>query len=435
MARTQDPLALAVVLIHGVCCSRVSLRQVHKAPSTGFGDLVECQVAYDRLEDQCSRSPPQTAERGSGGRSGGLVHDAEGGIIVNAAAPNEPPAYKRIPYRPPETMTGRPNEVSGWDYRLHGEDWEHLGKCGGPNQSPVDLPRYVDVQGQTKSLLWFDYYVDPDLKPSKVAHLMNDGHGLRYDVQLNGVDLGLVKIGGREYTASEYVFHAPSEHSLDGAIFPLELQIYHSPQEGEGGVAVAIFFREGPSNAFLAALRDSMRGVAPTWNATQGSSFGSILGRFPAAFDLEAVLPRGDAAAERSFYNYMGSSTQPPCTPGINWWVLSVPLTATREEIRVIRRALYASPSMRHGNARSAMPLGSRSVSAALVGFQNALKPSAVRTWSDLDEAKNPRGYSSQDIPWGPHWQAERSPSTSSASPWQAAAPGPAPVSEDAVEE
>lgn len=388
----------------------------HRTATTGFGDLVECKVAYDRLEEQCSRGGPPEAPSSAGGPKWGLANDADGGVIVNTAAPNEPESYKRIPYRPPESIDGKPNEISGWDYKWHGEDWGKLGNCGGKDQSPVDLPRYVDVQGQTKGLLWFDYYIDPDLKPSKVAHLVNDGHGLRYNVKNNGVDMGYVKIQNQEYYVSEYVFHAPSEHSLDGAVFPVELQVYHWPRgqkaipldetKGEAnGVATAVFFREGPSNPFLAALMESMKGTAPTWSPLNGSNYGEIFGRYISAFDLEAVLPPGDAAKERSFYNYNGTSTQPPCVPGVSWWVLSAPLTATREEIRFIRRAVYTSPSMRHGNARSTMPMGNRSVKVALTGFQSSMKPGAVPIWAHLDEAKEPRGYNSQDIPWGNHWR------------------------------
>merc|ERR1719262_1954346 len=125
----------------------------------------------------------------------------------------------------------------------------------------------------------------------KQANIVNDGHGIRYDVHANSVDFGFVKIGQQEYVASEYLFHAPSEHTVDGAVFPLELQIFNREKEGGGVVAIALFFREGPSNQFLKALLDATGGRGPVWHPDRGSGLSVISGQFPGAFDLEAVIP------------------------------------------------------------------------------------------------------------------------------------------------
>mmetsp|Transcript_58721 Transcript_58721/g.128979 ORF Transcript_58721/g.128979 Transcript_58721/m.128979 type:complete len:447 (-) Transcript_58721:6-1346(-) len=374
-----------------------------EAPKGPFGSLSECEAAYLHLAGKGLDAEPMYET--SVGRVGGLVEDEDGGSIrTSQALRAHVPLAGRTLYKPPETRTGVASDITGWDYREHGDDWDRYGECGGPNQSPIDLAKYIDVQGQTKYLLWFDYYLDPELRPSKRAQLVNDGHALRYDVGPNGVDLGFVKVGQREYAATEYSFHAPSEHSLDGAVFPLELQVYNQARVGKGIVAFALFFREGPSNPFLAALKASMRGTAPRWTVAGGRGVGSINGTFPAAFNLEALIPKGDVAGEKTFYNYQGSLTQPPCTGGVDWWVLSVPITASRDEIRFIRRAIFTTPSMRHGNARAAMPLGNRSLFVGLTGFQHSVKGRGQPERSKSDESEKPRGYSSGDAPWGEHW-------------------------------
>jgi len=362
--------------------------------TAGFDDLPQCEVAYDRLLSQCSSQSALPRYRESRGRSSDLVYDEDGNNAINRDGGRR---LDRTPYKPPDN----------WDYKFHGDDWDKLGECGGPNQSPVDLSKYMDTQGQTKYLLWFDYYVDPHLRAGREAELVNDGHGLRYDVRENGVDMGFVKVGKQEKPVSQYTFHAPSEHSLDGAIFPLELQVYHEAEGQRGIVAVAVFFREGPSNPFLKALLKSMHGAAPVWSSAKGEASGPISRRLPNAFNLESIIPRGDPARERSFYNYQGSLTQPPCTEGVDWWVLSTPITATREEIRFIRRALFGSSSMRHGNARSTMPLGNRTVFAAIAGFQHAIKTHVMPALSRHNHVGAPRGYSSGDVPWGQHWQTK----------------------------
>lgn len=365
----------------------------------GFDTLAECEVAYDRLQARYAMDTERAEDMPNGrGRDIGL-EDEDG--------PLDPDQHvQKRDYKPPED----------WDYSQHGEDWTNFGECGAGGQSPIDLDKYIDVKGQTKYVLWFDYFEDPNLKPSTVAHLVNDGHSLRYNVAVNNVDLGFVKIGNEEYAASDYIFHAPSEHTVDGAVFPLELQIYNKAREGNGIVAISIFFKEGPSNPMLAGMMNSMK-EGPSWFAGKGSATGALNGTFAAAFDLENVIPKGGVNHETSFYNYEGSLTQPPCTTGVDWWVLSVPITASRDEIRFVRKAIFGSDSMPHGNARSTHPMGDRSLFVGLTGFQSQLKGHTAQVFSaHPDTASVITGYSSKDRPWGSHWKDESGP-----------APGPAP--------
>jgi len=273
-------------------------------------------------------------------------------------------------------------------------------------------------------LLWFDYYLDPDLQPDHQGAIVNDGHGLRFDVPSNHVDMVFVKIGKTEYSVSEYQFRAPSEHTIDGAVFPVEMQIYNKAEEGI--VAISIFFREGESNPFLASLRESAGGDdGPVWNGR--SEIKNIKGIFTGAFDLENVIPKGDVSKEAPFYNYKGSLTQPPCTSGVDWWLLSKPITASRDEIRFIRKAIFMSESSKHGNARESQPLGNRRVFVGLTGFQHAIKRHVnLQGWREEDEVQNPRGYNSGDRPWGEHWDGVGVQPGPAGAPSPAAAPAPA---------
>ena len=48
-----------------------------------------------------------------------------------------------------------------------------------------------------------------------------------------------------DLTPMRYVFHAPSEHTIDGQTFPLELQILHKRPGGEL-LGIAVLFKNGP---------------------------------------------------------------------------------------------------------------------------------------------------------------------------------------------
>lgn len=351
------------------------------APGGPFATLEACSAAYQELYQKTSGEsdggPPQNGEPPWVGR-GGLADD-EDGVPIIIDGPSGMARPEKILYKAPPGRSGG----KGWDYRRHGEDWVNLGNCAGPGQSPVDLPRYVSVKGQTKYVLWFDYMLDPSLTNSTIAKLINDGHGLRYDVASNQVDLGFVKIGSQEYSAAEYTFHAPSEHTMTGAFFPLELQIYNKAPDGNI-VAIALLFREGRSNPLLAALLSATGGAAPIWTMRNRSGAVKIRGNYSRAFNLADLLPKGGAARERSFFNYEGSLTQPPCTSGVDWWVLSSPITASREEINFVRRGIFGSRSTKHGNARATLPLGNRTVLSGMVGIQQVSR-SRIAKWVSLD--------------------------------------------------
>merc|ERR1719350_1829356 len=99
----------------------------------------------------------------------------------------------------------------------------------------------------------------------------------------------------------------------------------------------------------LAGLKDAMGGQGPRWTVAGGAGKRRISGLVPRAFDLEAVIPQSTGPAhEKSFLNYQGSLTQPPCTTGVDWWILAEPATASREELRLLRRAIFDSESMVH---------------------------------------------------------------------------------------
>jgi carbonic anhydrase len=291
--------------------------------------------------------------------------------------------------------TGKPSESEGWDYEDHGDNWENTevgAKCGGSGQSPIDIVKYVDLGGQTKSVLWFDYYSDVEEKQVGVLH--NDGHGVFYDEK--NIDIGYVKIGSTEYKAFRYDFKAPSEHTIDGQVFPLELQILHKDASGKM-LGVSVLFKYGASNKYLAGLKASIPEL-PMWNVEHGAGMASVNSSYPDFFNLEEVLPDGEVhpGGDMTFYNYEGSLTVPPCTGGVEWWVTSEAVTASRDEIGHVRKAIFGTESMKHGNNRNAQELGARKVFVGHTGFQHHIKMHGHKE----DTPPASRGYNSQDTPW-----------------------------------
>ncbi|WP_026072899.1 carbonic anhydrase [Nodosilinea nodulosa] len=172
----------------------------------------------------------------------------------------------------------------------------------GQEQSPIDLhdPIRADL-----SAITFNYQPVP-------LRLINTGH----TIQIN-VDAGnTIVLDDQTYTLRQFHFHHPSEHTVDGAAFPMELHLVHSNDNGELAV-VGIFLTEGSENLTL----------APVWRAmpTQKSEEIAVPN---VQIDLDALLPRHCAT-----FRYFGSLTTPPCSETVAWSVLQTPLEISTAQV------------------------------------------------------------------------------------------------------
>jgi carbonic anhydrase len=358
---------------------------VKAVPTPPFETLEECTEAYDHCMGNVVTTEPDydTTTTTTTTTPPPPMKKAEVGQPEKTEAR---PAYK------PPADDGTPDNGLGWDYNEHGDDWPST--CQGTGQSPIDIVKYVDIQGQTKSVLWFDYFVDDRVTTDTEAPLNNRGHGLTYDDP--SVDMGFVKIGADEYEAYEWIAHTPSEHTIDGQLFPLEIQVLHKDPSGKQ-LGVSILFKYGATNELLAAIQQQVPEL-PKWTIEHGAVKADLTGKHPDVFNLEHILPMGKVhpGGDMTFYNYEGSLTQPPCTEGVDWWISAAPVEATKEEIMNFRNAVIGAESSRHGNNRATQPLEGRKVLVGHAGFQHHVQHHGHKQ----DVKPDSRGYSSQDTPW-----------------------------------
>ncbi len=209
------------------------------------------------------------------------------------------------------------------------EHWGALsadyGGCAtGQRQSPVDLT-VTDAED----------LADPVFKyqPSAFA-IFNNGH----TIQVNYEAGSTIEVDGIPYRLLQFHFHHPSEHTVAGASFPMEMHLVHQNEE-RGLAVVGVLLQRGRSNQAL----------APIWGhlpADKGEAE-RISGVTINASDL---LPE-----ERSFYQYEGSLTTPPCTEGVRWMVMRTPIELSEAQ-------LAAFDAIHHINNRPVQPLGNRTV-------------------------------------------------------------------------
>jgi carbonic anhydrase len=95
-------------------------------------------------------------------------------------------------------------------------------------------------------------------------------------------------------------------------------------------------------------------------NATLEEAFGSLPsepgdGLEPDGVDIDvaALLPN-----DLSYYHYSGSLTTPPCSEGVNWFVLRTPIELSKSQIDSFRTIIKA-------NNRPVEPLNGRIVKSS----------------------------------------------------------------------
>ncbi|MBK4715386.1 MULTISPECIES: carbonic anhydrase [Tenebrionibacter/Tenebrionicola group] len=205
------------------------------------------------------------------------------------------------------------------------KDWEQCQK--GRNQSPVDI-RHT-YKAHIRPLKSF-YSSGPD-------YLLNNGH----TIQATWSDddkASYIKLDDEKFTLRQFHFHAPSENTVNGKHYPLEMHLVHQDDEGEMAV-VAVMFNVGASNAELEKLWK----VMPD-EADKGSPL-------RVEFDVNNLLP-----TNKTHWRYTGSLTTPPCTEGVRWVVMKHPLTISADQLKKFKAVMH------HPNNRPVQKLHGRMI-------------------------------------------------------------------------
>ena len=188
-------------------------------------------------------------------------------------------------------------EGTHWSYSgpTGPEHWAELSSkyaaCGiGLNQSPVDI---TDPVTADLDALKFDYR-------GSATSIVNNGH----TIQINVAPGSWLTIGDEKFQLIQFHFHSPSEHRINGKLFPLAAHLVHQNEAGALAV-VGVLYRAGAPNKNLQRFGD----IAPV-EVNQ-----------PVATDMD-LTELGLFEDHESYYRYNGSLTTPPCTEGVRWFVL-----------------------------------------------------------------------------------------------------------------
>lgn len=217
-----------------------------------------------------------------------------------------------------------------WSYDEHTgpAKWGTLDPCFtscsiGRMQSPIDLH---DAKPRGLPPIVFHY------RPAAL-HIVNNGH----TVQVNYEKGSCIEVEGVRRDLVQFHFHAPSEHAVRGRQYAAELHLVHKNDRGQFSV-VGVLIDEGTTNPAYEPVWDHM----PAEVGAETSA--------PVTVDAGALLPK-----VRTTYRYRGSLTTPPCTEGVEWFVMTQPVQLSPKQIDAFRR-LFS------GNVRPVQPVNARDV-------------------------------------------------------------------------
>ncbi|XP_042047884.1 alpha carbonic anhydrase 4-like [Salvia splendens] len=184
--------------------------------------------------------------------------------------------------------------------------------ANGRLQSPIDLAdERVEVMPKLGTL-------KRKYKPAP-ALIKNRGHDI--EIVWQG-DAGGAILNGTEYNLLQCHWHTPSEHTLNGKRYELEIHMVHNNSLGHLAV-IGVTYKLGRPDPFLAKLLETIKASDHDGN------------------HLGVVDPWEIKFGSRKYYRYIGSLTVPPCTEGVLWTILKKVRTVSREQVKALRDAVH----------------------------------------------------------------------------------------------
>lgn len=210
------------------------------------------------------------------------------------------------------------------------ESWGKLkpefATCGtGKEQSPININKALSANLEN---IEFSYKDSP-------LEVVNNGHTIQANYQAGST----IKVNGKTFELAQFHFHAPSEHTVEGKPYPMEVHFVHKNAQGELAV-VGVFLEKGEANATL----------TPVWNSMPKEANKNA--KVAQAFNAKNLLPK-----EASYFHYKGSLTTPPCAESVDWYVLKNPIKMSDEQVKAFNSVIKA-------NARPVQPSNRRFILA-----------------------------------------------------------------------
>jgi carbonic anhydrase len=201
----------------------------------------------------------------------------------------------------------------------------------GKSQSPIDIAK-TSPASLPKLRAKFSPANLRIVHHEHLADEINNGH----TIQVNYSEGDTITLGDVDYELIQFHFHAPSEHTVQGKQYPMEMHFVHKAPSGALAV-IGVFIERGTHNAAFDTIWSNLpkqKGVESHYEHVQ--------------VNVDDLLPHNQKT-----YRYDGSLTTPPCSEGVKWLVMQSPIQLSAAQI-------WRFTSLIEGNNRPVQPLHHR---------------------------------------------------------------------------
>ncbi|HMG24658.1 MAG TPA: carbonic anhydrase family protein [Kofleriaceae bacterium] len=279
-------------------------------PAAGSGSA---EPAGHGAEPVADAAPPNDAGLTDGGddkadRALAELHDLIAKSTQRGAKPGQPPPSDSPGAAKPEGPAAPPQ-------------WSYEGRTGSPMWGTLDPAWHSCLDGKAQSPI--------DIEPRAgkatpivfhyaptAATVIDNGHTLEVRLAPGST----IEIGKAVYQLVQFHFHTPSEHTVAGERYPLELHLVH--QDAAGVLAViGVLYDAGAESRPLSA-------VWSKWPRKVGGE-----DKLKKPFDPSELLPE-----TRTVFRYPGSLTTPPCSEGVVWNVMRRAMTDSKAHLEAFTK-------------------------------------------------------------------------------------------------
>jgi carbonic anhydrase len=221
-----------------------------------------------------------------------------------------------------------------WSYQgeTAPEYWSEIERnsdCNGQRQSPINIIHDDATRAGISDDLEILY--SPSTKLNQVE---NNGHSIQFDFDKGDS----IRYHNSTYYLQQVHFHEPSEHKINGVVYPIEIHLVHMNVRGNLTV-LSVLGEEGSESQ----LFEFFESFLPLENGETKAIHKAV--------DISSLFQDPD-----NYYTYGGSLTTPPCTENVNWIVFKTPMILSVEEVKILRK------NMPLNNFRNEQELNSRVV-------------------------------------------------------------------------
>ena len=210
--------------------------------------------------------------------------------------------------------------------KAHAVHWDYVGEMGpdkwgnefptcakGTKQSPLNI---VGPFEKSKDVLAVSY-------KEGALKILNNGHTIQVNVEPGST----LKINKDVYNLLQFHFHRPSEEQIDGKPMAMVAHFVHKSAEGKLAV-LGVLLNEGKDN-------DAIKTI---WEKAPKSE-GPELVVEGVKFNPAVLVP-----AALTHYSYEGSLTTPPCTEGVNFYILKTTMDIGKKQVAEFQYKKKARP-------------------------------------------------------------------------------------------